>query len=126
MSVGNWQRNGHWIPLQFIIPNDQECANSPPVGTKNHEKQTVEIRGYTVPYSTSGRSVFVCGGLLRDGLQIRWLQTTAIHKHLLKSDFWTLENVSIRLLGCIKEYNLKHEERYVIVIIFSYQCFTLN
>ena len=55
----------------------------------------------------------MCGELLREGLQIRWLQTVTSFITKSPRDRVTLENVSIPLVsGC-------NEERYFISLVIT-------
>ncbi len=92
VSLGNWDRDGDWIPLVYhnniILP-----TNDLPL----------QVRNYDVPYYTcSGVQSFrisVCGDdYLRDGLQIRWLQQVTFSTTDKKRDVMTLDNVSISLI----------------------------
>ena len=119
MSVGNWARDGYWIPLHYFVSTEMSNSIGLPAGQVNMGGNTIKIRGYTVPYSVQSSSqeklsmsVHVCGGVLRDGLQIRWLQTTRIINDQLK-DLVTLHKVSIRFLGCSVKNSFLNGERYV-------------
>ena len=90
VSLGNWDRDGDWIPLAYH--DHQLYTNNP----------TFRIRDYDVPYynSTEVQSfkISVCGDdYLRDGLQIRWLQQVNFYTNF-KRDKVTLDNVSISLV----------------------------
>ena len=119
VSVGNWDRDGLWVPLHYFANTEMPGHDNPPVGPVYSQEQTVKIRGYTVPYTIQksskkiSTSVHVCGELLRDGVQIRWLQTVTSFITIAPRDRVTLENVSIPLImGCREEYNFANEERY--------------
>ncbi len=89
VSLGNWDRDGTWIPLVY---HTRLPTNDP----------TIRIRDYDVPYySCSGVQSFrisVCGdNYLGDGLQIRWLQQISSFTDK-KRDVVTLDNVSISLI----------------------------
>ncbi len=93
VSLGNWNRDGNWIPLAY---HDRFSTND----------HTIRIRDYDVPYyNDSGVQTFkisVCGDdYLRDGLQIRWLQQVTLTNKTNKKrerDVVTLNNVSISLI----------------------------
>ncbi|XP_064406828.1 uncharacterized protein LOC135351685 isoform X5 [Halichondria panicea] len=90
VSLGNWDRDGTWIPLAY---HNILFTNNP---------SKIRIRDYDVPYyNCSGVQSFrisVCGDdYLRDGLQIRWLQYVNL-KTDKKRDVVTLDNVSISLI----------------------------
>ena len=103
--MGNWNSNSHWIPLHYIANNEEtDQTQMINFGLLNSTENTVDIRGYTVPYSVQSVSdeslsvnLSVCGGrFLRDGLQIRWLQTIKIKStRTLVGDVLTLKNVVI-------------------------------
>ncbi len=91
VSLGNWNRDGNWIPLAY---HDHKLYTNNP---------TVRIRDYDVHYyNDSGSQTFkisVCGDdYLRDGLQIRWLQYVFLLADEMKGDVVTLDNVSISLI----------------------------
>ena len=119
VSVGNRDRDGYWVPLHYFANTEKSGYDNPPVGPVNSQEQTVNIRGYTVPYTiqngskTISMSVYVCGELLRDGVQIRWLQTVTSFITKSSRDRVTLENVSIpHILEC-------NEERYFISLVIT-------
>ena len=67
---------------------------------------TVNLRGYHTSYTVSRRhaaSVSLCGQHVRDGIQLRWLQTASFRS--MKSpnipaglrDLWTLDDVTVTL-----------------------------
>ena len=104
MSVGNWSNNSHWIPLHYFANNEvTELTGTINFGPINSTENTVNIRGYTVPYILQNINeslqvnLRVCGeSLLRDGLQIRWLQTiNTISTRATLGDVLTLKNVEI-------------------------------
>ncbi len=89
VSLGNWDRDGTWIPLAYYF-------------TKPTNDRTIRIRDYDVPYDTftgvESFKISVCGDdYLRDGLQIRWLQQVFLYTGI-KRDVVTLDNVSINLI----------------------------
>ncbi len=88
VSLGNWNRDGNWIPLAY---HNRVSTNNP----------TFRIRDYDVPYYNDGEvqsfKMSVCGDdYLRDGLQIRWLQYVILKNKDV--DVVTLDNVSIILI----------------------------
>ncbi len=90
VSLGNWDRDGDWIPLAYH--DHQLYTNNP----------SFRIRDYDVPYYNCSEvesfKISVCGDdYLRDGLQIRWLQYVYL-KTGVKRDTVTLDNVSISLI----------------------------
>ena len=125
VSVGNWDKRGHWIPLQYLARTGNELGNN--IGTINKEEHTVGIRGYSVPYQIHNRRpplsvrLSVCGGVLQDGLQFRWLQTTVLLNTEKHRDVVALDNVSISLafgnntpkLLIDEEFNSLNVERYI-------------
>ena len=116
VSVGNWERDGHWILVHYFASNTILGFDGRPVGPVNIDKQTVQIRGYTVPYTIPSNnkkinaSVQVCGGPVRDSLQIRWLQSARLFNDAIK-DLISLERISIRLLQCSQENIFINENR---------------
>ena len=108
VSVGNWNNNSHWIPLRYFAKRESiHSSENINFGLLNSTENTVNIRGYTVPYrfqnfgdESLSVNLSVCGeSLLRDDLQIRWLQTVKIlptKATLLGNlDVLTLKNVVI-------------------------------
>ncbi len=67
VSIGNWDKNGKWIPLVYHSTNSN--------GIVSHM-----IRGHIVPvHMKSGIfNVTVCGQSIKNGFQIRWLQDIRI------------------------------------------------
>ncbi len=107
ISVGNWEKNGEWIPLIYVIENSirslsMHNINIVPIDTK--PSNYISIRGYTVPVYMQNSSspllinISVCGeDIVRNGVQFRWLQTTSLY--VQKSgyqirDAWTMKDVS--------------------------------
>ncbi|XP_064406830.1 adhesion G protein-coupled receptor L3-like isoform X2 [Halichondria panicea] len=90
VSLGNWDRDGDWIPLAY---HDHKLYTNNP---------TFRIRDYDVPYNNctgvQSFKISVCGDdYLRDGLQIRWLQQVFLYPNIMR-DVVTLDNVSISLI----------------------------
>ena len=119
LSVSNLARDGHWIPLHYFVGNEGSHPESLPAGQVNRGEYTIKIRGYTVPYKVQSSSqekldmsVHVCRDVLREGLQIRWLQNTRMINNRLR-DLVTLDNASIRFPGCSEKYSFLNGERYV-------------
>ena len=114
MSVGNWNRDGNWIPLHYFANSEILPINSTiKIGRVNRRNFTVEIRGYTVPYTIQNATslsfnLSVCGGILRDGLQIRWLQSTVVQNNGSR-DLFLLGNVSVHLV-CSEGSSFAKEE----------------
>ncbi len=84
VSLGNWDRDGHWIPLVYY-------ARLP-----TNDPYMIRIRDYDVPYNTftgvQSFKISVCGDdYLRDGLQIRWLQHVFLYPGVVKRDVVTLD-----------------------------------
>ena len=103
VSMGNWDRDSHWIPLHFFAGN-YDHSTRVSFGPININDSTVVIRGYDVPYtfqnSNQPLSVnwSVCGEMfIRDGLQFRWLQTTSINQRVIIRDCVTIDDLSISL-----------------------------
>ena len=104
VSMGNWDRDSHWIPLHFFSAGNNNDPYRIPFGPINITDSTVVIRGYDVPYtfrnSNQPLSVnwSVCGEMfVRDGLQFRWLQTAAVDQQQITRDCVTMDDLSISL-----------------------------
>ena len=107
LSVGI-QNCSTWIPLHYFA-NNLQTSTDINIGLLNTDTRTVQIRGYSVPYSIQGGNdellsvnLSVCGErVLQDGLQFRWLQTaqimtTSSNNHH-KDNIVTLDDVLISL-----------------------------
>ena len=129
VSVGNWDRDGQWIPLHYFTREEKGSENSPNFGPINKNDSTVSIRGYTVPYTLMEYSVAnlnVCGEkVLRDGLQFRWMQNSVFKRTgdpYQPKDELTMDNLSISLRYksqtkkylVNEEFNSSNVERYVL------------
>ena len=126
MSVGNWDGNGDWIPLHYYT----NSYNNDPVrinfGELNFTSKTVKIRGYTVPYSIQyddmplSATLTVCGEkMLRDGVQIRWLQTARIFDivpYNKPKDSLALDNISISVVNCKEHRSLRYACQFSIYL----------
>ena len=123
VSVGNWDGNGDWIPLHYYTINNED-SDSIHFGELNFTSKTVKIRGYTVPYSIQyddmplSATLTVCGEkMLRDGVQIRWLQTTRIFDiapYNAPVDSLALDNISISVVYCKEHRSLRYACQFSI------------
>ena len=125
--MGNWDKRGHWIPLQYVaFKQGTKIRLDNNVGPLNQDAHTVGIRGYSVPYQIHNQNnrvnplsvnLSVCGGVLQDGLQFRWLQTTTL-KNNKPRDVVALDDVFISLAfgnntTKLLEFNSLNVERYI-------------
>ena len=117
MSVGNWDGYGDWIPLHYYTLKSED-SNSIYFGERSSTVRTVKIRGYTVPYIIQdvdmhlSARLTVCGEkMLRDGVQIRWLQTTRIFDivpYNKPKDSLALDNISVSVINCKEHRSLRY------------------
>ena len=124
MSVGNWDEDGDWIPLHYYTNSYNNDSVRINFGEQNFTSKTVKIRGYTVPYVVQNDDMHlsarltVCGEeMLRDGVQIRWLQTTRIFDiapYNSPVDSLALDNISISVVYCKEHRSLRYACQFSI------------
>ena len=105
------RNQGEWIPLMFFasIPTTEEpFINLPKDSTKN----TINLRGYTVPYkilaknASNSISVDICrSNIFANTLQFRWLQTS-YQRGKSAQDVVILEDITVRAWNCSNNVTL--------------------
>ena len=108
LSVRN---QGEWIPLMFFASTptmEEPFINLPKDSTKN----TINLRGYTVPYkilannASNSISVDICrSNIFANTLQFRWLQTS-YQRGKSARDVVILEDITVRAWNCSNNVTL--------------------
>ena len=103
LAVGNWEKDGYWIPLRYYYPNtihqkkikigEFSCCS---------DEESLSLRGFDVPAKrvneTKNVSLEICNQeYLKHGyIQFRWLQTSTNNASKDPPvDVWALDNVTI-------------------------------
>lgn len=102
VSIGNWNREGFWIPLAFyyasIRKNNQDIIH---IGDFSDNNELVKIRGYIVGAkliaSSTSETLEICDpSFVSHGVQLRWLMTSIHPKsNDPPADVWALDNVDM-------------------------------
>ena len=106
LAVSNPDSAGEWIPLYYTAPASSRANPEHDIHIDLISSTAVNLRGYNTSYTVSrlhAASVSLCGQHVKDGIQLRWLQTTSFTSRPPPDDSanlrdrWTLDGVTVTL-----------------------------